>query len=437
MPDVKEKNHQRPEGASRDLRRSVSIEVPWKRWFGDEKMWLTFPNGWDVKRVEMSDAKTVSDEEIRRSILNPRASPSLRELARGRRRPVIVIDDLNRPTETFRVLPVLLEELEAAGVQADEVDVIVSLGAHRPMSRGELVKKIGEKMVDTLKVYNHNPYENLVLVGKTSFGTPLYLNRMLVEADLKIVVGSVIPHPYAGFGGGAKLVLPGLAGMDTIELNHKPAYAGISGAIGRVEGNQRRDEIEEAAEMVGIDFAVNCISNSDGRTAGVFAGGLMESYREAVRYAQKVYATDVPYNLDVGVFNAFPKDDGVVQSFNSLNVWSSRSSDRQIVKPGGTVVIVSSCPDGVGYHGLTDKGMRLYVRRDRHGSFKDILEGRRIIFFSPTLIPRDIHDFLPETTLLCRRWSEVEKELERTVRQDASAGVFPCGPLQIDRSVLT
>ncbi len=436
MANVKEV-HPRSVEASQDSSSLVSVEVPWKRWFGDEKMLLTFPSGWNVKRIKMADAETISDEEIRGCILLPRASPSLRELARGKKRPVIVIDDLNRPTETHRILPVLLEELEAAGIRAEEVDVLVSLGAHRPMSRSELVKKIGERMVDTLKVYNHNPYENLAIVGKTSFGTQLYLNRMLVESDLKILVGSIIPHPYAGFGGGAKLVLPGLAGMDTIELNHKPAYANISGAIGRVEGNQRRAEIEEAAKMVGIDFAVNSISNSEGRTAGIFAGGLTESYRDAVQYAQKVYATDVPYNLDVAVFNAFPKDDGIIQSFNSLNVWSSRSSDRQIVKPGGTIVIASSCPEGVGFHGLTDKGMRLYVRRDKHGSFKEIIIGRRIIFFSPNLIPRDIHDFLPETTLLCRQWREVEEELKRTVRRDASAGVFPCGPLQIDRSVFT
>ncbi|MCL4436449.1 MAG: nickel-dependent lactate racemase [Thaumarchaeota archaeon] len=437
MPNEKEDNRAKPSEVSRDLRKRVSIDVPWKRWFGDEKMQLTFPSGWNVKKIEMSDAETISDEEIRRCIAIPRASPSLRDLARGKKRPAIVIDDLNRPTETHRILPVLLDELEDAGIRTEEIDVLVSLGAHRPMSRSELVKKIGEKMVDTLKVYNHSPYENLTLVGKTSFGTPLHLNRTLVEADLKIIVGSVIPHPYAGFGGGAKLVLPGLAGMDTIELNHKPAYASMSGTIGRVEGNQRRAEIEEAAEMVGIDFAVNSICNSEGRTAGIFAGGLAESYREAVRYAQKVYATEVPYNLDVAVFNAFPKDEGVIQSFNSLNVWSSRSGDRQIVKQGGTVVIASSCPEGVGYHGLTDKGMRLYVRRDKHGSFKDIINGRRIIFFSPNLIPRDIHDFLPETTLLCRQWREVEEELKRTARQDASAGVFPCGPLQIDRNILT
>src|SRR3990172_81555 len=249
MPNVK-KNHQKPMEVSRNPRKRGSIEVPWKRWFGDEKMRLTFPSGWNVKKIEMRDAETVSDEEIKRNILIPLTSPPLRELARGRKRSVIVIDDLNRPTETNRILPVLLEEMESAGIRAEEIDVLVSLGAHRPMSRGELVKKIGEKMVNTLKVYNHNPYENLTLVGKTSFGTPLYLNRMLVEADLKIVVGSVIPHPYAGFGGGAKLVLPGLAGMDTIELNHKPAYASMSGTIGRVEGNQRRAEIEEAAEMV-------------------------------------------------------------------------------------------------------------------------------------------------------------------------------------------
>ena len=253
---------------------------------------------------------------------------------------------------------------------------------------------------------------------------------------MKIIVGSVIPHPYAGFGGGAKLILPGLAGIDTIEQNHKLAYAGKSGTIGIVEGNARRAEMENAASMVGIDFSVNTISNPKGQTAGVFAGGLIESHREAVKYAQKVYATDVQYNLDVGVFNAFPKDNGIIQSFNALNVWSTRDKNKQIVKPGGTIIICSSCPDGVGYHGLTDRGMRLYVRRDKHGSFKHILADRKFIFFSPTLIPRDLHDFLPKTALLFRKWSHVIEELKKTYPTKIDVGVFPCGPLQIDKHAI-
>lgn len=421
---------------SEDKSKDMIVEVPWRCWYGNERFRLNFPASWDVKTVSMEDAKSISDEDIRERILNPLSSPRLRELAKGKTRPVIVIDDLHRPTETFRILPILLEELKSAGIREEHIDVLVSLGAHRPMSREELVKKIGEDMVNTLKVYNHNPYENLKIIGKTSRGTPLNLNRFLVDSDLKVLIGSVIPHPYAGFGGGAKLVLPGLAGIDVIERNHKPAYGSLSGTIGRVEGNDRRAEMEEAADLVGIDFAVNAISNSEGKTAGIFAGNLSESYIEAVKYAQRVYATDVPYNLDIGVFNAFPKDNGVIQSFNSLNVWSTRDKDKEVVRPGGTIVISSSCPDGVGYHGLTDLGMRLYVRRDKHGSFKDIIANRKIIFFSPTLIPRDIHDFFPETTLLFRRWPQVIEELKNTHSKHAEVGVFPSSPLQIDRSII-
>jgi nickel-dependent lactate racemase len=425
-----------PQPFSSNTHNYLNIKVPWKCWYGNELFNLTFPTNWNVENISMNDANPISDETIRSKILNPISSLQLKELVKGKSRPVIVIDDIHRPTESYRIIPILLREMIGAGIETDQIDVLVSLGAHRPMSREDLEKKIGKDMVNTLKVYNHNPYENLKLMGKTSLGAPLYLNRFLVESDIKIIVGSVIPHPYAGFGGGAKLVLPGLAGIDTIEQNHKPAYEGKSGNIGVVEGNARRDEMENAASMVGIDFVVNTVCNSEGKTAGVFAGGLMDSHRAAVKFAQQVYATDVKYNLDVGIFNAFPKDNGIIQSFNSLNVWSTRSKNKQVVKPDGTIIICSSCPDGVGYHGLADRGMRLHIRRDKHGFFKHILTGRKIIFFSPTLMPRDLHDFLPNTALLYRKWSFVIQELKKAYPQKIDVGVFPCGPLQIDKYAL-
>jgi nickel-dependent lactate racemase len=384
----------------------------------------------------MLDAETISDNEIRDAIRNPISTNLLKDLAKGKKKPIIIIDDLHRPTETYRILPYLLDDLKQAGIEPEEIDVLVSLGAHRPMSGEELKKKMGKKMMNILKVYNHNPYENLKSLGETSKGTPISVNRFLIDSDFKILVGSVIPHPYAGFGGGAKMILPGLSGIETIAANHRPVYGNPAGTIGRVDGNERREEIEEAADMVGIDFLINTISNSEGRTSGIFAGSLKDSYYTAVQFAQKVYSTNVPYDLDIGVFNAFPKDNGVIQSFNSLNVWSTNDRDRQVVKPGGTIVIISNCPDGVGYHGLTDKGMKLYVRRDRHGSFKEKLKGRHIIFFSPNLIPRDIHDFLPESSSLCRSWSEVIMELTTRYSKKADVAVFPCAPLQIDKSIL-
>jgi len=415
---------------------NLIVHVPWKSWYGNEIFDLSFPSNWNVKIANMTDAISVDNETIKTNILNPISSPRLKDLAKGKIRPVIIIDDLSRPTESFRIIPIILNEILDAGIKLAQIDLLVSLGAHRPMSREELVKKLGEEIVNSIKIYNHNPYENLTLIGETSNGVPLYLNRFLVESDMKIIIGSVLPHPYAGFGGGAKLVLPGLAGIDSIEQNHKPSYQGISGKIGHIEGNSRRAEIENAATLVGIDFAVNTICNSKGKTAGIYAGNLSESYSDAVKFAKKVYSTNVPYNLDVGVFNAFPKDNGLIQSFNALNIWSTRDKDKQIVKPNGTIIICSSCPDGVGYHGLTDKGMRLYVMRDKHGSFKEIFSDRKIIFFSPTLISRDIHDFFPKSVLLFRNWNQVIEELKKTYTSKIDVGVFPCGPIQIDMNTL-
>lgn len=414
----------------------LTFKIPWKCWFGNELLDISFPNNWAVRIINMSDAISLDDSTIKQKILNPVSSLRLKKLAKGKKRPVIIIDDLSRPTESYRILPILIKEMLDAGIKLTQIDILVSLGAHRPMSRSELIKKVGEEIVNTTKIYNHNPYENLKFIGKTSIGTPLYLNRFLTESDLKIVIGSVTPHPYAGFGGGAKLILPGLAGIDTIEQNHKPAYSNISGKIGHVKDNDRRAEIENAAEMVGIDFAVNTICNSKGKTAGIYAGNLSASYSAAIAFAQKVYSTRVQYNLDVGVFNAFPKDNGIIQSFNALNIWSTRDKNKQVVKPGGTIVICSSCPDGVGYHGLSDKGMRLYVMRNKHGSFKDILSNRKIIIFSPTLLSRDIHDFLPKSVLHFKKWSQVIEELNKTYKSTIEVGVFPCSPLQIDMNVL-
>lgn len=420
-----------------DNKPDLTIAVPWKCWYGNERFNLKFPKQWKIKEVKMQDALTISDEKIREVIRNPISTERLRDLAKGRKKPVIVIDDLHRPTETFRILPYILEELESGGIKLETIDVLVSLGAHKPMSGEELTKKLGKKITSVLKIYNHNPYENLTVLGKTSKGTPLSINRFLIESDLKILIGSVIPHPYAGFGGGSKLILPGLSGINTIVANHRPVYSSSSETIGKIEGNERRQEIEEAAEIVGVDFSVNTVSNSVGKTSGIFAGNLKNSYHYAVKFAQKVYSTKVPYNLDIGVFNAFPKDNGVIQSFNSLNVWSTKDQNKQVVKPGGTIIITSSCPDGVGYHGLADKGMKLYMRRDQHGSFKDKLKDRLIIFFSPNLVPRDIYDFLPENSLLFRKWSDVIIELKRSNSEKVDVGVFPCAPLQIDEYVLT
>ena len=412
-----------------------SVQLFWKSCYGNEKLILGFPQKWNVKVMPMKDALTTSDGEMREKILKPIGSSRLRDLAIGKRKVAVAIDDLDRPTETYRILPFVIDELISGGVKKDDIYIIVSLGSHRPLTRIDLIKKVGEGIVKTIKIYNHNPYENLKYLGRTSWGTPLYINQFFMEADLRIGVGMLSPHPYAGFSGGGKIVLPGLAGMDTMELNHKPANAALSGEIGRVEENTRRAEIDEAAKIAGLDFIVNTVCNSEGKSGGVFAGEPTKAFVEAVKYAKKVYETNVVYNLDIGVFNAFPKDTHMLLAMNALNVWSTRDPDKEIVRNGGVIVIVSACSEGAGYHGLGDKGMRMYIRKDKHGSFKQLLKGRKIIFFSPNLINADIYDHYPRNVLLCNEWWEVINELKKDFGKGTSAGVFPCAALQMDKNL--
>jgi nickel-dependent lactate racemase len=416
------------------VNKSVNIKLLWKIWYGKVPLSLSLPNIWEVEVLRMRDCRVISDSEIWERICNPIQSPPLRDLVRGKRRVCIAIDDLNRPTETYRLLPPIIKELYEGGIKEKDIFFVVSLGTHRPLTRQDLIKKVGEDIVKRFKIYNHSCYENLSYVGKTSFGTPLYINKFFMEADFKLGIGMLSPHPYAGFSGGGKIVLPGLAGIETITINHSPVKDALPARVGQLEGNTRRTEIDEAAKEAGLDFLINTVSNSRGETAGVFAGELKATFTKAAEFAKLVYATPLKYKRDIGIFNSFPKDTEFLQALNALNVWSTRDEERALVRKGGTIVIITAASEGCGYHGLGDRGMRGYVRRDKHGSFKELLDGRKLIFFSPNLNWRDVEDHYPESVALFNEWGDLIKELERSYGVGAKVTIYPCAPLQLEGS---
>ena len=409
-----------------------AIEVPWKSWYGNEPLDIDFPSNWNISVAAMNDAEEISDEEIHKAVLSPIASPRLSELTRGKGSVCIAVDDLTKPTEAFRVLHFVIDELREGGMKDDDIYILMSTGTHRPLTREDMVKKLGKEIVERFRVYNHNAYQNNVLIGKTSFGTPVEIDRLFLEADLKIGIGTLMPHPYAGFSGGGKIVMPGLASIDTVDVNHKPVNLSLQGKIGQVAGNSRREDIEEAAGMAGLHFIVNTLSNSLGKTCAVFAGSPKEVFAEAARNALKVYSTNVPYGVDVGVFNTFPRDTWFLLSLNALNVWASRDPDKEIVKRGGSIVIINACPEGLGDHGLVGKGMRQHVRRDKHGTFKGPLEGRKLLFFSPNVNPSCVRDHYPEDVILFNKWEDVIAELKGRHGSGTKVVIFPCASLQMD-----
>ena len=178
------------------------------------------PADWEVHRASINNRPPLTADQIRTALRETIGTPALRELARGRRTAVLIVDDLTRPTPTADFIPYVLEEIHAGGIPPEGTVILGGFATHRPMTRPEYVRKVGAEVVARYEYMNHNPFEHLVDVGTTSRGTKVAVNKYYADADLRISLSSVIPHASAGFGGGAKLVLPGVCGIETIAYHH-------------------------------------------------------------------------------------------------------------------------------------------------------------------------------------------------------------------------
>jgi len=403
----------------------------WHSWYDKRQFAFELPADWQLLDARMRSGPTLTAAEIALRLQQPSDSPPLRDLARGRRTACIAIDDLTRPTETFRVLPPVLAELQAGGMRLEDIFVIVSLGTHRPLTRIDLLKKVGADVLRQVRVQNHNPYLNLVDVGVTSYGTPVRINANFAAADLKLSIGLVAPHSYAGFSAGGKIVLPGLASWDTVLANHKPASKILSGQVGQVQGNTRRAEIDEAARLAGLAFSINLVSNEQGETADLYCGEVSAAWRAATTAAAQAYATDVPIGADIGVFNAFPKDTEFMQALNSLTPWNPGAGQKDVVREGGTIVVITAASEGHGWLGLINPGAPLHERRDRHPVYRQMLANRVLYFLSPNLGQPDLQDHYPPEVQVVPTWEALLPRLQARHPGAATVAFLPCAPLQI------
>src|SRR6185437_66294 len=231
--------------------RAVNARIRWGAWYDDRELELDFPAGYEVSTCAPADGPDIGEAGIAAAFAAPIGTPRLAEIARGRRRPVVVIDDLSRPTPGRRLLPPILAELETAGIAAEGVLILAGVANHRPMVREDLVKKIGQDVLARCRVSNHFSWDGCTPLGTTSFGSPVEVNSDFLQCDLRILVGSIIPHAAAGFAGGAKLLMPGIASIRSAEAYHRGSA--LRGRYGLAVTDARR-ESEEAARMAGVDF---------------------------------------------------------------------------------------------------------------------------------------------------------------------------------------
>ncbi len=400
-----------------------TFNVPWAAWYGDKKIQLEFPDTWDVNVYKMEDATELSQEEIKNAFINPIGAPTVQEIAKGRSNAVIAVEDISRPTQLETVLDILLNQLNEAGITNDNITLIYALGAHRPMNRIDSIKKIGAKNVDKINIENHHPYENLVYIGDSYKGTPIYLNKTYYDAEVKISIGSVVPHPLAGFGGGAKVVLPGLCGIQTLEANHKAGIRGIGIGLGIV--TELRKDIEDTCKKAGLDFSINLIPTMTRKVGGIFAGDFIKAHRKAMEFAKKVYSTDLPpeLKLDIGFFNLYPEDTELSQALKGLNFLLKSNT---IIKREGAAIILTAASEGRGFHSLLgETGGKLYKNWGEGIIFKVVLKKKKFGIFSQNVNKMDVFHYYPENTIFKPNFQEIVKELEIIYGDTPKVGIFP------------
>ena len=398
-----------------------TVSIPWAMWYGQEKYSLAFPESWDVLVAEMRGGPDIGDEGIRKAFAEPVGAPTLREVAKGRRDAAILIDDLTRPTPSYRVLPYILEELAQGGIDESRVRIICAIAAHRSMTRPDFVKKIGLDLVERLEVINHNAYDNLEFYGNSSQGIPIWVNREFARSDVKIAAGMITPRGML-FGGGAKLLLPGASGRQTIYANH--AYC---------PDDLFRDHIDEVAHIVGLEYIANPMLNMDGGIMAMVTGHPKAAYWHGVDIGKTLYRTEVPEGMDVVVCNAWPKDtEGTQVGMARVPLYGTQ---REVFGENGTLVIVSACSEGLGFHSVMGPGTQFKTTgRSGVGGRSRTVPRVRTIIFSPNLNKHDVAALTQgrseEKTTFCKTWPEVLALLSREHGQSAKVCVFPCAAMQ-------
>ena len=253
---------------------------------------------------------TVPDQVrvIQEALDNPIGSKKLGDLLQPDRSVVIVVDDFTRPTPAARILPPILDLIQDAGIPDEAVLVYMALGTHRPMTEQELRDKLGDGVLERYQVINRGYLEgDFVDLGTTESGTPVEINREILDADVKIAVGNVVPHVASGWGGGSKILLPGVCSKKTTDRMHLAAC--MAQPVLEVMGtrdNVARTEMDAIAEKVGLDFIVNTVMDEDQNLLGVYAGHYAEAHREAVALAETTMVIPTPAQADIVITSANP-----------------------------------------------------------------------------------------------------------------------------------
>jgi len=318
--------------------------------YGKTGLTVTLPDEADVTIVEPTYQPGLPDPALAmaRTLHEPIGSPPLRDLIARDDQVGIAFSDITRPTPNHLLLPVLLDHL--THVPDEQISLFNGTGTHRVNTEGELRTMLGAPVADRYRIVQNDARDRSthILVGTTSMGNDVWLNRAFVECDVRILTGFIEPHFFAGFSGGGKAVMPGLAHLDTVLQNHNAAHMDSPRARwGIRQGNPLWEEIREAAAMASPTFLLNVTLNRDHEITGIFAGHWEEAHAAGCAFVKDtaMIRLDHPFDIVITSNSGYPLDLNLYQSVKGM------SAAAQIVRHGGSIILVADCWDGIPEHG--------------------------------------------------------------------------------------
>lgn len=343
--------------------------------FGKQGASIELPDGFEYITLDAKSAASSDDQlaALESALDSPIGCMPLAELAQGKRSAAISVCDITRPAPNRIDLPPVLRRLEAAGIPRSEITILIATGLHRPATQAEIREIVGEAIVRDYRVENHDARElaRHRFLGTTTSGTAAYIDERFVSADLRITLGFIEPHLMAGYSGGRKLVVPGLAAQETIKVIHSPRFMREPLAIeGSIEQNPLHRELVEIAGMAGHQFIVDVALSRDRAIAAVFAGEPVEAHRRGVAFVSSalLQQLEAPVDAVITTGAGYPLDLTYYQCIKGITAAS------HIVRDGGRILVVGACTEGSGGPEFT----RLLGEYPSPRAFLDAINGTEV-----------------------------------------------------------
>lgn len=318
----------------------TTVTIP----FDGKSLSFEVPDANLIEVLSPHDSPPVADldGEITRALAAPLGQPPIEEWIKETDTVLLVTDDVTRLTPADRIIPPLLNRLNAAGVGDGQITCMVALGTHRYMTESELRGKVGAAVCQRIRVVNHEwkDPEQLVDLGISEHGTPLVVNKAAVEADVIIGIGAVVPHHIPGFSGSSKIIQPGICGFETTAETHLLSCSERDSLLG-LEDNPVRRDLDSMADRVGMKTIFNVVMNPAGGVVGAFFGEMRQTFGEAVKLAREIYGIPYHETPDIVIANSCPCD---------IDFWQAHKAQypaQRMVRPGGVIIVCTPAPEGI------------------------------------------------------------------------------------------